>query len=263
MEVHVELIGMTQSSSNNKVANTLVVLSSAAVLAVYAAGYARTRSAAHRFEAQTAERRAAAPASPRTASPIAEFRPARPNAPMGAPAPAVLASPNATRHVAGEPSPVATAKSAPTRVEVPDGAAGPSPAEPPAPSSAAAPVAAPVADQATEAAPPVAEHKAEVAPAALPAAAPAPAVPAWKDGTYYGWGTSRHGDIQAAVVIESGRIASATIAQCWTRYSCSVIDRLPPQVAQRQSPEVDYVSGATQSANAFYYAVVEALGKAK
>ena len=34
-------------------------------------------------------------------------------------------------------------------------------------------------------------------------------------------------------------------------------------VAQRQSPEVDYVSGATQSTNAFYYAVVEALSKAK
>ena len=31
----------------------------------------------------------------------------------------------------------------------------------------------------------------------------------------------------------------------------------------RQSPEVDYVSGATQSVNAFYYAVVEALNKAK
>jgi uncharacterized protein with FMN-binding domain len=84
-----------------------------------------------------------------------------------------------------------------------------------------------------------------------------------KDGTYYGWGSSRHGDIQAAVVIESGRIASATIAQCLTRYSCSVIDKLPPEVAQRQSPEVDYVSGATQSTNAFYYAVVDALGKAK
>jgi uncharacterized protein with FMN-binding domain len=42
-----------------------------------------------------------------------------------------------------------------------------------------------------------------------------------------------------------------------------VIDRLPPQVAQRQSPDVDYVSGATQSANAFYFAVVDALSKAK
>jgi uncharacterized protein with FMN-binding domain len=249
---------MKQSGSNNKVANSLVALSSAAVLAVYAAGYARTRSAAYRFEAQTAERRVAVPGSPRTGSPIAELRPATPSARTGAPAPALSASSNATRHAAGEPSPIAPAEPVPTKADVPDGAAAPAPVEPPAPSSAAAPVAAPVADQAAEPAPPAAEHKAEVA-----AAAPAAAVPAWKDGTYYGWGTSRHGDIQAAVVIEGGRIASATIAQCWTRYSCSVIGRLPPQVAQRQSPDVDYVSGATQSANAFYYAVVEALGKAK
>ena len=68
---------------------------------------------------------------------------------------------------------------------------------------------------------------------------------------------------QAAVVIEDGRIVSATIARCLTRYSCSVIAALPAQVAVRQSPDVDSVSGATQSANAFYYAVVEALSKAK
>jgi uncharacterized protein with FMN-binding domain len=95
------------------------------------------------------------------------------------------------------------------------------------------------------------------------AASPAPAPLPLRDGTYFGWGTSRHGDIEAQVVIEGGRIASATIAQCLTRYSCSVIAKLPPQVAERQSPEVDYVSGATQSTNAFYYAVVEALSKAK
>ena len=65
------------------------------------------------------------------------------------------------------------------------------------------------------------------------------------------------------MVIEGGRILSANISQCRTRYSCSVIDRLIPQVAQRQSPDVDYVSGATQSADAFYGAVVEALNKAK
>jgi uncharacterized protein with FMN-binding domain len=95
-------------------------------------------------------------------------------------------------------------------------------------------------------------------------AAPAPPAGAkYKDGTYTGWGTSRHGDIQASVIVQGGRIASATIAQCLTRYSCSWIDHLPPQVVTRQSPEVDYVSGATQSTNAFYYAVVDALSKAK
>lgn len=64
------------------------------------------------------------------------------------------------------------------------------------------------------------------------------------------------------MVIDGGRIQGATIAQCLTRYSCDVIDMLPPQVAARQSPDVDYVSRATESANAFYYAVVDALNKA-
>jgi len=104
-------------------------------------------------------------------------------------------------------------------------------------------------------------------PAAKPSAEAAhsadPPAPKWKDGTYYGWGTSRHGDIQAAVVIQGGRIANAMISQCLTRYSCSWIAALPPQVIGRQSPEVDYVSGATQSTNAFYYAVLEALNRAK
>jgi uncharacterized protein with FMN-binding domain len=85
----------------------------------------------------------------------------------------------------------------------------------------------------------------------------------YADGVYYGWGTSRHGDIQAEVEIQGGRITSARIAQCLTRYSCSWISMLPGQVTTRQSPDVDYVSGATQSSNAFYYAVVDALLKAK
>jgi uncharacterized protein with FMN-binding domain len=100
-------------------------------------------------------------------------------------------------------------------------------------------------------------------PAAAPAAPAAAEAAKWKDGTYKGWGTCRHGDIEAQVVIAGGRITSASISQCLTRYTCDVIGRLPPQVLQRQSAEVDYVTGATESANAFYYAVVEALGKAK
>ena len=85
----------------------------------------------------------------------------------------------------------------------------------------------------------------------------------WKDGTYKGWGFSRHGNIEATVVITRGRIVAAAISQCRTRYSCGVIERLPGQVIERQSPDIDYVSGATQSADAFYEAVVAALQKAK
>jgi uncharacterized protein with FMN-binding domain len=92
----------------------------------------------------------------------------------------------------------------------------------------------------------------------------APAAPkVWKDGTYSGWGFSPHGNIEATVAIEGGRIASAVISQCRTRYSCAVIDTLPPEVARRQSPNVDYISGATQNADAFFEAVVAALDKAR
>jgi len=97
-------------------------------------------------------------------------------------------------------------------------------------------------------------------PPAAPTAAPQPR---YRDGTYAGWGTSQHGDIQATVVVEGGRIASAAITQCLTRYSCSWIALSPAQVISRQNADVDYVSGATQSTNAFYYAILEALSKAK
>jgi uncharacterized protein with FMN-binding domain len=96
----------------------------------------------------------------------------------------------------------------------------------------------------------------------LPGAEAAP--PAlYRDGRYLGWGSCRHGDIEAAVTVEGGRITSAVITQCLTRYSCSVVDRLPPQVVTRQNAEVDVVSGATESAWAFSDAIFEALSKAR
>lgn len=196
------------------------------MLAVYAAGYVRTQSAAELLDENAGSRRRPAPhADVIPASAVRTPEPIRvPVAPFAdkkqlalAKSPAEMGSKQAT----GIPAPSPAAESL-----VPE---------------------------------PIAEPKAE----APPPPPPPPPAPVWKDGTYTGWGTSRHGDIQATVVIENGKIASATISMCLTRYSCSVIDTLPPQVAQRQSPETDYVSGATQSTNAFYYAVVEALGKAK
>jgi uncharacterized protein with FMN-binding domain len=234
---------MAQDGSNKKVANSLVAVSCGAVLAVYTAGYVRTRSAVEQFEAQAAERRAADPIPQRIEAPGTRFRPKAPEPPSewasSAPRVDAVRTPRGT--VSVEPAPVIETPTA----EVADGAPEASSIETPLPPS---PVVAAAAPAVVEAPPQPAQ--------------PAPA-PAWKDGTYLGWGTSRHGNIQAEVVIDRGRIASATIAQCRTRYSCSVIDRLPPEVAQRQSPDVDYVSGATQSANAFYFAVVDALSKAK
>jgi len=114
--------------------------------------------------------------------------------------------------------------------------------------------------------------------AATPAAAPAakveePATTAtpveskptlkWKDGSYTGYGSSRHGDIEVYLETDGGKISYIKISQCLTQYSCSWISHLPGQVIARQGPQVDGVSGATQSVNAFYYAVVQALSKAK
>ena len=248
------LLNMAQSGSN-KTANSLVSASCAAVLAVYVTGYVRTQSAANRFAAQIAERRVAIRDPLRTVSPIAELRPAAPDAIVAAPAPAAAISSNPTRDAAGQRSKIASAEPIPATANPPGGAVEASPTEIPGPQPPVAVVTLPEANQTAAPPAPIAEPKPEVAPA--------PPAPMWKDGTYTGWGYSRHGDIEAAVVIEGGRIASAAISQCRTRYSCSVIDRLPPQVAQRQSPDVDYVSGATQSADAFYGAVVAALSKAK
>jgi len=224
-----------------RVTHNLVALSSAAVLAVYGAGYARTRQAAERL-AEAADRPRAIVPAPAVAGPT--ITPAAEPSPIST-TPAVVEPPR--------PSPAMTkARAASTRPVKPM-----EPAQTPvveSPAAAATPVETPIS------APPAPEPPATLAPTPTPTPAPQSL---YKDGTYYGWGTSRHGDIQASVVIEDGRIVSAAITQCLTRYSCSWIAHLPPQVVSRQSPEVDYVSGATQSTNAFYYAILEALTKAK
>jgi len=204
--------------ANQKISNSLVTLSSAAILAVYVAGYQRTRAAEDEFEAQIARRNAPAPLA---AVAPAQTIPAVPDAPPPAPR-------------------KARPRSAPDQVP-----------------KASTPGAAP-----------------QTPPAAPPAAAPAaqPRIQ-YKDGTYLGWGTSRHGDIQASVEIASGKITSAAIVQCLTRYSCSWISPrtpgtgspefdLPGQVVTRQSAKVDYVSGATESSDAFFQAISQALSKA-
>jgi uncharacterized protein with FMN-binding domain len=215
---------MAQPGSGKKMANSLVALSSAAVLAVYSAGYARTRTAADRFAQQSVERRPAPQSLP-----VADVMPPARSLPIIAPLP----EPKPVTEVAAvAPKPTVSAPAAPVMAKAVPEPKVEIPAAPPAP----------------------------VAPAA-PAAPVIPAV--LKDGKYQGWGTCRHGDIQATVVVEGGKILSAEISDCQTRYSCDVIEKLPPQVAQRQSPDVDHVSGATQSADAFYWAVVSALRQAQ
>ena len=259
---------MSQSKANKKVANNLVVMSSAAVLAVYSAGYVRTRPAANRFAVEAAERPPAREFQPKEAEPQANIPPAAPNRPAVEPsrAPANHSEPKregvvtATR-VSPAPSkatePAPTVENAPAPVETAPTAAS---VAAPAATSFAAPAVASVAAPASSVA--------TVSPAAqpqtdAPATAPVPpAPPVWKDGKYTAWGTCRHGDIQATVVIEGGKIISAAITDCQTRYSCDVIENLPAKVIARQKNKIDTVGGATESAYAYYGAVYWALDQA-
>ncbi|HEX5501696.1 MAG TPA: FMN-binding protein [Thermomicrobiales bacterium] len=160
-----------------RISYRLATLSSAAVLAVYAAGYARTA---------TAERQLTAP------PPVVATQPARG---------ALVAPPTATGAPAGPTS---------------------------------------------------------------PAVAPPPARAAGlRDGIYTGTGTSRHGDIGVTVVVKGGRIVSAEVTQCSTRYPCSLVTPLEGRVVTQQGAPVDYISGATDSSEAFQGAVADALAQAR
>ncbi len=229
--------------------NNLVTLGSAAVFTVYSAGYFRTRDAADRFAGESVQRHAAAIAAPQGNGNAVREQTEAPRHDSAALPVMHLSSaprtPSAKAHESAASTPPVPAAS------TADTAANISPA--PAPAKVVAPVAAapvaPVPAAAADSSVPNAEKKAESTQL--------------KDGVYYGWGTSRHGDIQASVEIQRGKIIGAYISQCLTQYSCSWVSALPGQVVQRQSAEVDYVSGATQSSNAFYYAVIDALKKAK
>jgi uncharacterized protein with FMN-binding domain len=228
-----------------RISNDLVAASCAAVLTVYAAGYWRTRDAARRFETQAQERRPAMSASSATAA----------ASPMAAEA---AAPAHPSPEAAAESLPSTAAVTAPPAKEVVASASSKE-ASPPLPAASVLPAMPSPVETSVDAVaittvnPPAAA--AEAAPQAQPALV-------WRDGTYTGWGTSRHGDIKAQVVIRNGRIVESSVASCETRWPCDVIGSIIPQPVERQNADVDRVSRATESTNAYYYALVAALDNA-
>jgi len=250
---------MSQSGPSKKSGNSLIALSSAAVLAVYTAGFMRTRAAAEHLEALEARVRPGMTASRGEA-------PAPPETPAAGPAaPTTIIAERPAEPPAAPPAIVVT-KAEAAKVAVPAAAPAKLPDAPAAETKSETKTEAAVVHPAAV----VAEVPAPAPPpppVEVPAPPPAPAAPpqpTWKDGTYLGWGSARHGSIQASVEVTGGHIAVAKIEQCQMRYSCNVIERLIPQVAQRGNPEkIDYISGATESSNVFYWALIDALSKAK
>src|SRR5262249_18065605 len=91
----------------------------------------------------------------------------------------------------------------------------------------------------------------------------APVAGAYKDGTYSGTGSSRRGDVWVSVAIAGGQITNVTITKSTLHYPLRDIAGLPAQVVQRQSAQVDPVSRATYSSQAFKTAVSQALAAAR
>jgi uncharacterized protein with FMN-binding domain len=85
---------------------------------------------------------------------------------------------------------------------------------------------------------------------------------AYADGTYRGTGNSRFGSISVSVTIQGGRIANVAITNSTTSFPVSRIASLPGKVVAQQSAQVNKVSGATYSSQAFTQAVQAALSQA-
>jgi uncharacterized protein with FMN-binding domain len=218
-----------KSGGSRKITRKLVALSSAAVLAVYAVGYLQTEPAAQQIIAQEA----APPAVtgvPATATPLSQI---------------VRSAVAAATATTSSAAPTDTSASSPV--------------------AASAPVATPATAPATSTPRPAIPSPRAVASVVRPTASPTPTVAAtarYKDGTFVGQGFSRHGDIQATVIVKGGQIVSANVTGCSTRYPCDLVVPLVDEVIQLQGPPVDGISRATDSSMAYYGAVQQALAQA-
>ena len=213
---------MARDSRSRKVAPGLVALGSAAIVAVYATGYIRSE--------------------PTEAAVLA------------------AATEAARQSLAQNPLVIPTQTATSTQTA--------SPTVTPARTPTSAPTATSSSSTGVQATTPTKTATSAPTPAPTPIKTPTPAPTqaasndAYRDGTYSGSGTSRHGGIDVTVVVSGGRIVSAAISRCSTRYPCSYIEELPGDVVTNQRVTARYISGATDSSRAYMQAVSAALAKA-
>jgi uncharacterized protein with FMN-binding domain len=84
----------------------------------------------------------------------------------------------------------------------------------------------------------------------------------YADGTYSATGTSALGDVTVSVTVSGDKITNVQITKVTTKFPVSRIASLPAQVIQNQSANVNVVTGATYSSQAFRQAVQLALSQA-
>jgi uncharacterized protein with FMN-binding domain len=84
----------------------------------------------------------------------------------------------------------------------------------------------------------------------------------YKDGTFTGSGWNRRGQIEVAVTLKNDKITDVQISNWGMHYSEQDVVGLPSEVLQKQNAQVNNVSGATYSTQAFSDAVQDALNQA-
>jgi uncharacterized protein with FMN-binding domain len=220
------LLPRRSDGKKGRIAGSLLSASSAAIVSVYTLGYMHTRA------------------------PVDQFALGLPSEPVVrvevAPAPELSGAPTITA--------AASPTSAPDRLN---------PTPPPAAATAAPAAIAPAPTAIAPAGAQTVPVQTPVPAATVTPAATATPTSPYRDGTFVGTGNSRHGGMQVAVVIQGGKIVSAAVTACGTKYSCSDVNPLIRQVTALQKVPVDHVSGATDSSNAYKQAVAGALAQAR
>ncbi len=89
---------------------------------------------------------------------------------------------------------------------------------------------------------------------------------AFKDGTYEGVSMKgMHGELKVEVKVAGGKISSVSVTSHneTAGIGTAAIDQIPAKIIEKQSVEVDAISGATITSVAILEAVSGALDKAK
>ena len=87
----------------------------------------------------------------------------------------------------------------------------------------------------------------------------------WKDGTYTGEGQGNNGPVKVSVEIKKGKISTVKIDEHKETAGIAdvAIERVPKAIVEKQTSEVDTVSGATNSSKAIIAATQAALEQAE
>ena len=211
----------------------LVALSASAVATIYVAGLLSTRPAANGLAVDAAGEPWINLVSTLTVS--APDSTSQPTVVVGASAPA---SPTTQSSAAGATS---TLVAPPT--STPEPAATTALVATSTPATAATPVRSPT-------------------PASTATSQPGAPAREYASGTYSATGSSRLGNVTVSVMISADRITNVQITSATTKYPVSRIASLPAQVISAQSANVNVVTGATYSSQAFKQAMQQALAQA-